>query len=272
MSVDSSYLPAVRTKTKPNTNPNPNPNPNPYNYQQVASADNARQRLDDQSTRSTWSHRAWMATGCVTLLICLAKSIIGAANSHIWLQPILPSLIGYLLADLASGLYHWGIDNYGSATTPFFGPQIEAFRGHHKLPSTITRRELANNLHELARAVTFTVLPFDLFCDNPTILGFVGVWSGFVMFSQQIHAWAHGTKNQLPQLVVALQDLGLLVSPWQHAAHHRPPYNNNYCIVSGVWNKFLYRHKIFEALELVVFSKLGVRPRSWDEPNSDWTS
>lgn len=91
------------------------------------------------------------------------------------------------------------------------------------------------------------------------------------MFSQQFHAWAHGTKSRLPPLVVVLQDLGLLVSRSQHAAHHRPPYNNNYCIVSGVWNEFLDKQKVFEALELVLFFKLGVRPRSWDEPNSDWT-
>ncbi|KAH7546690.1 hypothetical protein FEM48_Zijuj01G0228400 [Ziziphus jujuba var. spinosa] len=225
---------------------------------------------DDPSTRSTWSHRAWMAAGFTTVLICLAKSIIGAANSHIWLQPILAAFIGYVLADLVSGFYHWGIDNYGTTSTPFFGPQIKAFQVHHKLPLAITRLQFANNLHALARAMAFTLLPFNLFCDDSTVLGFVGVCSGCIMFTQQIHAWAHGPKTRLPPLVVALQDLGLLISRSQHAPHHRPPYNNNYCVVNGVWNEFLDKHKVFEALELVVFLKLGVRPRSWDEPNSDW--
>ncbi|KAG2248464.1 hypothetical protein Bca52824_088092 [Brassica carinata] len=40
------------------------------------------------------------------------------------------------------------------------------------------------------------------------------------MFSQQFHAWAHGTKSKLPPLVVSKQ----------HGEHHRAPYNNNYCI------------------------------------------
>ncbi|KAH7546688.1 fatty acid desaturase 4-like 1, chloroplastic [Ziziphus jujuba] len=231
----------------------------------------ARPVLDDPSLLSTWSHRAWVATGCTTVLTSLAKSIMVAANSHIWPEPILAGLVGYVLADLGSGVYHWGIDNYGHASTPIFGSQIEAFQGHHKWPWTITRRQFANNLHALARAVTFTVLPIGLVCDNPTVLSFVGVCSGCIMFSQQFHAWAHGTKSRLPPAVLALQDLGLLVSRSQHAAHHRPPYNNNYCIVSGVWNEFLDKHKVFEAMELVLFFKLGVRPRSWDEPNSDWT-
>lgn len=233
--------------------------------------ESARSRLNDPSMLSTWTHRAWVASGCTTVLISLAKSVAGAADSHIWLEPALAGLIGYILADLASGVYHWGVDNYGDASTPIFGSQIEAFQGHHKWPWTITRRQFANNLHALARAVTFTVLPINLLCNDPTIQGFVAVCSGCIMFSQQFHAWAHGTKSRLPPVVVTLQDLGILVSRSQHAAHHRQPYNNNYCIVSGVWNEFLDKQMVFEALEMILFFKLGIRPRSWSEPNSEWT-
>ncbi|KAK7267778.1 hypothetical protein RIF29_20457 [Crotalaria pallida] len=225
---------------------------------------------NDPSLQSTWSHRAWVVAGCTTLLISLGGSIKGAADLHLWVEPIIASYIGYILSDLGSGIYHWGIDNYGDGTTPFVGSQIEAFQGHHKMPWTITRREFANNLHALARAVTFTVLPIDLVCHNPTVQAFVGMFAGCIMFSQQFHAWAHGTKSRLPALVVALQEAGVLVSRSQHGAHHRPPYNNNYCIVSGVWNEFLDKHKVFEAMEMILYFKLGVRPRSWSEPTSEW--
>jgi hypothetical protein len=30
----------------------------------------------------------------------------------------------YLLSDLGTGVYHWGVDNYGDASTPIFGPQV----------------------------------------------------------------------------------------------------------------------------------------------------
>ncbi|CAH9075967.1 unnamed protein product [Cuscuta europaea] len=225
------------------------------------------------SLKSTRSHRAWVACGCTTVLISLAKGVAVAAASHAWLQPLLAGYIGYVLADLGSGVYHWGIDNYGSTHTPVFGNQIEAFQGHHQWPWTITRREFANNLHALARAVTFIVLPIDLLIYNghPILSVFVGVSSGCIMFSQQFHAWAHGTKSRLPPIVVALQDAGVLVSRSQHADHHRPPYNTNYCIVSGVWNELLNEFKVFEALELILFFKLGVKPRSWCEPGSEWT-
>ncbi|KAL2472990.1 Fatty acid desaturase 4 [Forsythia ovata] len=239
---------------------------------QTAATVSTRPVLNDPSLQSTWSHRVWVASGCTTVLISLSKSLTTAVDSHIWIEPILAGFIGYVLADLGSGIYHWGIDNYGDSETPFFGKQIEAFQGHHKWPWTITRRQFANNLHALARAVTFTVLPLDLICnDNAVLHGFVGVCLGCIMFSQQFHAWAHCTKSKLPAAVVALQDAGILVSRSQHAAHHRSPYNNNYCIVSGVWNEILDNSKFFEAMEMILFFKLGVRPRSWTEPNSDWT-
>ncbi|KAK1391203.1 Kua-ubiquitin conjugating enzyme hybrid, localization [Heracleum sosnowskyi] len=196
--------------------------------------------LDDPSLQSTWSHRAWVASGSTVVIISLAECISGAATSHIWLQPLLASFVGYLLADLGSGIYHWGIDNYGNASTPIFGSQIEAFQGHHKFPWTITKR-------------------------------FVGTCSGCIMLSQQFHAWAHGTKSKLPPLVVALQNAGVLVSRSQHAAHHRQPYNNNYCIVSGVWNQILDQLQVFQTLEMILFFKLGVRPRSWSDPDIEWT-
>lgn len=263
---------SVTTTTKPKSEPHRLViEPHPVPPMPSLATDGARRVINDPSLLSTWSHRAWVASGCTTVLISLAKSMAGAANSHIWLEPALAGLVGYILADLASGVYHWGIDNYGGASTPIFGSQIEGFQGHHKWPWTITKRQFANNLHALARAVTFTVLPIDLICNDPVIHGFVGVCSGCIMFSQQFHAWAHGTKSRLPPLVVALQDLGILVSRSQHAAHHRPPYNNNYCIVSGIWNEFLDKQMVFEALEMILFFKLGVRPRTWSEPDMDWT-
>lgn len=229
-------------------------------------------KLGDPDLKSTWDHRAWVAIGCTTVLVSLVNSIIASINSGIWIEPILSGFVGYMFADLATGIYHWFIDNYGDASTPVFGSQIEAFQGHHKWPWGITLRQFANNLYVLARSITCIVLPINLIChDQPVLMAFVGMASGCIMFSQLFHSWAHGTKSKLPPIVVALQDAGVLVSRSQHAAHHRPPYNNNYCIVSGAWNRFLDELRVFEALEMVVFFTLGLRPRSWGEPNSDWT-
>lgn len=226
--------------------------------------------IHDPSLKSNWAHRAWLVGGCTTVLFSLAKSVAGALDSHVWFEPAAAALSGYVMADLGSGVYHWGIDNYGRAGTPLLGPQIEAFQGHHRWPCTITRRQFANNLHALGKAVAFTVLPITLLSDDPAWLAFVAVCSGCIMFSQQFHAWAHTTRSRLPAAVAALQDAGVLVSPVQHAAHHRAPYNNNYCIVSGVWNEVLDDSRFFEAMEMLIFFRFGVRPRSWTDPDPEW--
>lgn len=41
------------------------------------------------------------------------------------------AFIGYLVADVVSGVLHWSVDNYGNGDTPVWGTVIEAFQGHH---------------------------------------------------------------------------------------------------------------------------------------------
>ncbi|KAL2473002.1 Kua-ubiquitin conjugating enzyme hybrid [Forsythia ovata] len=60
-----------------------------------------------------------------------------------------------------------------------------------------------------------------------------------ILFSQQFHVWAHGEKHKLSTIVVAMQDVGIILPRLQHAEHHRTPINTNYCIVSGMCNKLL---------------------------------
>ncbi|XP_075482562.1 fatty acid desaturase 4, chloroplastic-like [Primulina tabacum] len=220
---------------------------------------------------STWIHRAFLATGCTTLLISLAKSLVITSSSGTWILTLSAAILGYILADLATGIYHWAIDNYGSEKTLVFGSQIESFQSHHQQPWSIAKRQLANNLHIPAAWVTAAVLPVNIMSHDPVLLGFVVVFAGGIMFSQLFHAWAHTLKGKLPPLVVALQDMGVIVGRAQHAAHHRPPYNGNYCILSGVWNRFLDKHKIFVGLEMVLHIVLGVKPRSWSGSNPDGT-
>ncbi|CAO2209920.1 unnamed protein product [Urochloa humidicola] len=86
--------------------------------------------------------------------------------------------------------------------------------------------------------------------------------------SLRVHAWAHERRpERLPPLVAALQDAGVLLSPSNHARHHRPPHNASYCTVSGMWNGVLDRYKVFEAVEKVIYLATGVQPRSWGMKN-----
>ncbi|PIM98772.1 Ubiquitin-conjugating enzyme [Handroanthus impetiginosus] len=230
---------------------------------------------DKTSYKSTWTQRAWFASGCTTILISLAKSMLMLAaatptSPRTFLQLTLAAFLGYLLADLASGIYHWAVDNYGSPMTPVFGSQIESFRAHHQHPSAITKSDTAVLSYMVAGVVTVIVLPINILSRDPVFLWFVGVSAGCGLFSLKLHAWAHTPKRKLPSVVAALQDSGIILRWSQHKAHHRPPFKSDFCTVSGIWNKILDESNIFSAIEVMLFRVFGVRPRSWSEPNSDW--
>ncbi|KAH7292937.1 hypothetical protein KP509_28G004200 [Ceratopteris richardii] len=236
---------------------------------------NAKQAVDDMGVtdtdlESTWEHRAWLATGNLAMIGLMAKAVEASTTIADWGGMGAVSVAAYVIADLASGIYHWGIDNYGDASTPVFGSQIDAFQGHHKRPWTITKRQFSNNIHALARPAAFTIAPFLLLPGNAALDSFVAVFLACVVYSQQFHAWAHSKKKDVPEIVTKLQNAGLLVSRKMHGAHHRPPYNANYCIVSGLWNPLLDGNRVFSRLEKMIFSVWSVRPRSWTETSREW--
>jgi len=173
--------------------------------------------------------------------------------------------LAYWTSDLGTGIFHWSVDNYGSKATPVMGGIIDAFQGHHKYPWTITKRQWANNIHTTCIAPLVFTLPTLALNDRPTDLMFVGVFTSLIVLSQQFHAWSHMKKSELPELVLAAQDAGLLVSRRDHGQHHKAPFEGHYCIVSGYWNSILDESGFFRKLEQAIFKQTGVAPRCWSD-------
>lgn len=46
-----------------------------------------------------------------------------------------------------------------------------------------------------------------------------------------------------------------------HGAHHKSPFEGNYCIVSGLWNPLLDNTGFFRKLEDLVHATTKVEPR-----------
>ena len=71
-------------------------------------------------------------------------------------------------------------------------------------------------------------------------------------------------------LYVLVQSAGLLISRKAHGAHHKAPFEGNYCIVSGLWNSALDQNGsdqgFFRRLEKWIAARTGVEPRCWYEP------
>ena len=230
-----------------------------------------------EELKSTLEHKLWVS-GTTTLLagtfVNGLAQLDGPADAAAAAVAI---ALAYVLSDLGTGIYHWGVDNYGDSKTPLVGSQIAAFQGHHQRPWTITEREFCNNVHKVFRpaSVPAAMLFAGSFVASPAL----AVWSSAFLFlacmSQQFHAWSHMKRSELPDIVNILQDAGLLISRRAHGAHHRAPFEGNYCIVSGWWNPILdadgsSNSSFFRKMEQLVYKLYGVEPRCWYEPQSDW--
>jgi ubiquitin-conjugating enzyme E2 variant len=162
---------------------------------------------------------------------------------------------GALLADLASGAFHWLCDRFGSETTPVVGPYlISAFREHHRDPASIARHGLC----ERSGGNAFATLPVLLAADGGSgalgagdaaafAVGGALAFAAYVALTNEIHLQAH--RPSPVRLVSWLQRLRLVLSPEQHARHHRGDHDRAFCIATGWSNALLDRFAIPARLE-----------------------
>jgi ubiquitin-conjugating enzyme E2 variant len=150
-----------------------------------------------------------------------------------------PALIlGWVLADLFSGLVHWALDTYGSVRTPVVGPAIiRPFREHHADPQGMTRHDF----FEVNGASCLGCLP--LLALSLLLEGFAHALavstSLGLLFTNQCHKWAHMASPPAP--VRLLQKIGLILRADEHRRHHTPPHDSHFCTANGWLNKPLNR-------------------------------
>lgn len=190
----------------------------------------------------------------IALLSALAREVMlgSATDGSVWtLAPI--AVLGYLAADLVSGLVHYLADTFGSIHTPILGPTfLKRFREHHVAPDVITTLDFfevngANSLISLPFAAALLWLPIRDGGAALTIGCFGLVFLLGVFLTNQFHRWAHLPAR--PRWLRWLHASGLVLTPEHHARHHVAPYKSHYCITSGMLNQILDRIGFFRRLE-----------------------
>lgn len=164
------------------------------------------------------------------------------------------ALAGYLLADLVAGLVHWLADRHFDPGTPVIGPLLIApFRAHHDDPLSITRHDLFEVLGNNA-LITLPVTAALLLVPPPvdSALGVFAVALALVgtlaaVATNLFHAWAHAPRP--PRIARWLQRHRLVLTPRQHARHHRGLHDQAYCVTSGWLNPLLDRTRFFARLD-----------------------
>jgi len=142
-------------------------------------------------------------------------------------------LFGWLLADLVSGILHFGQDKMGSENTPFFAGIITAGMSHHADPEKFINSPLwYRNRHNVAGAVLFFIIASLLWGAKPWI--YAAALGGLLMI--EIQVYAHRETNS--RAIRFLQFTGIIQRPRQHAFHHSED-NRAYCAITSWLNPFL---------------------------------
>ncbi len=150
-------------------------------------------------------------------------------------------LMGWLLADLLSGLLHWWQDQVLTENNRLFGWLKPPSILHHAKPLAFMEGGFwLRNWASWAAAGIVGLVLFVLAGLSPFM---VAVMIG-IAISTQAHYWAH-RPSLAPSVVRMLQKTGILQSAKGHARHHRPPQANSYCILTDwlnpILNKVLWR-------------------------------
>jgi hypothetical protein len=160
-----------------------------------------------------------------------------------------------LVADFLTGVAHWLEDAYGLPTWPVLGPTvIKPNIDHHSNPAAMCAGSLVSRNYQMwllaAAAVTAAWLAGHVSWQ-------LSLTAAFASFGNEFHAWTHG---KAPRLVRVLQDMGLLVSPRQHAKHHRAPFDQAFCTITCWVNPVLDATRFWKAVEWAL-ACCGVQPK-----------
>ncbi len=178
-------------------------------------------------------------------------------------------LLGWVGADIASGIIHWAGDTWGSADTFILGPAlIRPFREHHVDAKAMTRHDFVETnascaLGGIPILVASLLVPFQtahwLFVFLDLFVFFLML---FVLMTNQIHKWCH--QDHPPKGIGFLQKYKILLNPKHHNIHHTPPFNTYYCITTGWMNWILYKIQFFPTMEKIITKMTGAIPRKDD--------
>jgi hypothetical protein len=200
-------------------------------------------------------------TSTAAVLGVVAHAFASSSNP---LWPLLSVMLGALLGEMFSGAFHWATDNYGSLQTPVVGFACAAFQGHHLAPWTISHRSVFNNVYKIAGA-TLPLLGLGLALLPPCGAACVGVMFYLQLVAQEFHRWSHTPPSKLPEWKRRLQRAGVALPVPEHIAHHKPPFDKHYCILTGRLNRVLDSEPVllWRRLEALVYRLNGQEPLSW---------
>jgi plasmanylethanolamine desaturase len=215
-----------------------------------------------------WVMRVSVGTNLALITSCASYLLLEHKSSGItWPYIIVGVLVGYLIADFASGLVHWGMDTWFSENV--FGRAIAIAREHHTHPQHV----LAYGFMEhatLGSAPSAVFIGFAAFITASCVISplsyfFMIVWlitSTCLFFGTSFHNLGH--RRAKSAFVRFVQKMHLIISPKHHWVHHSDGQVIRYCVINGWANYLCDRLHVWRGLEWFVQMLTGAVPRRDD--------
>jgi len=220
------------------------------------------------TSRDRWLMRASIGSNFAVMMFCAGYLVLEhQASGARWLHIAGALLVGYFIADFASGLVHWGIDTWFSKRV--LGRAVAIAREHHTHPQHILDYGfLENSTLGSAPSAVFVgaaSMATALFQTSVTTYSLMIVWlitSTCLFFGTSFHNLGH--RQSRSRLIRLLQKLYLLVTPEHHWVHHRSDQTVRYCVINGWANYIWDTLRLWRGLEWLVQCLTGAEPRRDD--------
>lgn len=168
-------------------------------------------------------------------------------------------VLGYLVADFLTGVYHWIKDTYFSPFTPIIGPKlIWGSRLHHVRPRHIIDHSDLELFLGSAQWTSFWIIPLAAWIGPSLFL--VSLFLT-ISLNDVVHKYSHVTEEETPELVKHLQKLHIIQGYDEHHQHHVYPHTVNYCPITPYVNTVLEKLNLWRRLEDFIEKHFGVKPR-----------
>ena len=175
------------------------------------------------------------------------------------LNYVIPIFLGYILADLIMGIYHWLKDTYFGPFTPIIGKKfIWGSRLHHVRPRYVL--EFSDKHLFIDSALWTLIWMGPLFMLRGTTCFMLSLFF-IISFNDVVHKYAHMYDHERPVWASVLQRMGIFQSHDEHHLHHIEPHNINYCPITPYVNFFLEKINFWRKLESIIEVYLGIKAR-----------
>ena len=175
------------------------------------------------------------------------------------LMVVVQAITTILIADFFSGAFHWLEDAYGREDFPITGRLFTKPNTlHHHDPRYFVRHSWLQSSWDLTLFCALIVAVawrLHLLSWQVWLFAFVGA------NANQIHKWAHRSRQENGRLISFLHDCRLMQSPAHHAGHHTNPKRSHYCVLTDFVNPVLDRFGFWFGLEWLVQRLLSVSRR-----------